>query len=219
VNIFLAALLSLGPTIRWTTSCTQLVCSFDARTTTGIQGTPRYRWTWSDSAVAGDGVITTRTFPTSGTYKVRLTIVDGSGSHYLTKDLTVKAGTVTPPVIARVDTVRLPYAVHDTTYVASKPDTVYIPFTKWMHDTLTEVVTQPSTFGILVDSSAVLGHPPYEVWRYVLAGTIRKRDGKYVAYTPCPNTSASVQPQVTLTFFCPAWTFSTLDSAVTRIVP
>jgi PKD repeat protein len=64
------------PTARFTTSCADLTCSFDASTSTDDGGITDFAWDFGDGAT-GSEPISSHTYPASGHYNVTLTVVDG----------------------------------------------------------------------------------------------------------------------------------------------
>jgi alpha-tubulin suppressor-like RCC1 family protein len=67
------------PTARFTVSCQQLACSFDASTSTDNDGTiTSYDWDFGDGAT-DTGAVVSHPFATSATYEVRLTVTDDDG--------------------------------------------------------------------------------------------------------------------------------------------
>ncbi|KRE62034.1 PKD domain-containing protein [Nostocoides sp. Soil756] len=77
------------PTASFTSSCDQLVCSFDASASSDVDGTiASYAWDFGPGS--GTGKTTEHTFAADGTYSVKLTVTDDrGGSATLTKQLTV----------------------------------------------------------------------------------------------------------------------------------
>jgi PKD repeat protein len=68
------------PTAAFTSSCTDLNCSFDASGSSDPDGTiASYAWTFGDGQT-GSGKNTTHGFPATGTYSVTLTVTDDKGA-------------------------------------------------------------------------------------------------------------------------------------------
>jgi hypothetical protein len=68
-----------GPTASFTASCSELTCNFDASgSTAGDSPIANYAWSFGDGST-GSGVTTSRTYASSGTYTVGLTVTDGAG--------------------------------------------------------------------------------------------------------------------------------------------
>ena len=93
---------NVAPTAAFTTSCTNLVCSFNGATSADSDGTiASYTWSSSDG---GNGALGTfdHTFGAAGVYQVTLTVTDnGSATNAVTHDVTVTAAPVgNPPVAA-----------------------------------------------------------------------------------------------------------------------
>ncbi len=69
-----------SPTAAFTSSCTQLSCTFDARSSSDPDGTiSSYSWTFGDGAT-GSGATTTHAFVTANDYVVTLAVTDNAGS-------------------------------------------------------------------------------------------------------------------------------------------
>ena len=67
------------PVAAFTTSCTQLVCTFDGSTSTDDGTIVSYAWTFGDTAT-GTGATTSHTYADPGTYAVTLTVTDNLGA-------------------------------------------------------------------------------------------------------------------------------------------
>lgn len=97
-STWLASVLALNPltapVANFTASCSGLMCSFDANSSTA-QPTATYGWTWGDGA-SGTGKTATHSYAAPGTYSVTLTVTDGGGSSSKTQTVTVA-----PPPVAR----------------------------------------------------------------------------------------------------------------------
>lgn len=198
----------------WTAKCTGLTCTFDGRASTGAIS--RSSWTFGDGTPPSVGTVVGHTFAQAGTFDVRLTVYDSvlKKSYYTTKHFTVKAAVAQP---VRVDTLRLPYAVHDTVFVP-KVDTEYVVRTAWLHDTAMVVIAAPPN---IVHLDSLQSPYVWPVYRSEVIGHVKRRDGKYEAwtFTACPASMTPPAP-LKLAFTCtvPAWTFAALDSAIARIV-
>ncbi|SDP74598.1 PKD repeat-containing protein [Pedococcus dokdonensis] len=85
------------PTASFTTSCTDLACSFNGTGSSDPDGTiASYAWQWGDGTADGTGATANHTYAAAGTYTARLTVTDNAGATgTTTKDVTV---TAPPPV-------------------------------------------------------------------------------------------------------------------------
>jgi PKD repeat protein len=71
---------NVPPTAAATSSCTELVCSFNAAGSTDSDGTiASYAWTFGDNTT-GTGVSPSHTYTAAGTYPVVLTVTDDKGA-------------------------------------------------------------------------------------------------------------------------------------------
>jgi PKD repeat protein len=79
-----------APTPSFTTACSALTCSFDARASSDVDGTIEgYSWSFGDGS-AGTGATPVHRYGGSGTYSASLTVTDNGGlSATVTKDITV----------------------------------------------------------------------------------------------------------------------------------
>jgi PKD repeat protein len=69
-----------APTARFTSSCAQLACGFDASTSSDPDGTvDQYTWDYGDGST-GTGASPNHTFPSGGTFPVTLTVADSGGA-------------------------------------------------------------------------------------------------------------------------------------------
>jgi PKD repeat protein len=67
------------PTAAFTSSCTNLACSFDATASSDPDGTiAGYAWTFGDTTT-GTGATPSHTYGSAGTYSVTLTVTDNGG--------------------------------------------------------------------------------------------------------------------------------------------
>jgi subtilisin family serine protease len=90
-----------APVAQFTSSCTNLACSFDSASSSDDVGITSRAWTFGDGASAGNVVTTGRTYASAGTYSVTLTVTDAGGlSNSITKQVRVTAPPPTnqPPV-------------------------------------------------------------------------------------------------------------------------
>ena len=77
------------PTASFTSSCTDLACSFNGTGSTDPDGTiASYAWNWGDATADGSGATANHTYAAAGTYTARLTVTDNNGA----------TGTTTSPV-------------------------------------------------------------------------------------------------------------------------
>ncbi len=85
-----------APTAAFTSSCTQLVCTFTDASTDVSPGTiASYSWTFGDGPTPVTTQNATHTYSTAGTYNVQLTVTDNGGeTNSLTQQVTV---TTAPP--------------------------------------------------------------------------------------------------------------------------
>ena len=80
---------NLPPSPAFTSTCTDLACSFDASSSTDDGTIASYTWNFGDGSTA-TGVTPSHTFATAGTYTVTLTVTDNGGvSSYVSHPLTV----------------------------------------------------------------------------------------------------------------------------------
>jgi probable HAF family extracellular repeat protein len=86
-----------APVARFTWSCVQLTCTFDASSSTDDQGIVSYAWTWGKTPYnKGSGVNPTTSYPSAGPRTVTLTVTDANGlTGTVTK--TIDVGTTAPP--------------------------------------------------------------------------------------------------------------------------
>ena len=68
------------PTASFTSSCTELACSFNGSASADPDGTiASYAWTFGNQTT-GSGATASRTYATAGSYEVKLTVTDNSGA-------------------------------------------------------------------------------------------------------------------------------------------
>jgi len=93
------------PVAAFTSSCTNLACSFDSNGSTDDVGITNRSWTFGDGGTAGNVVSPSHTYTAAGSYNVTLTVTDGGGlSNSITKQVTVTAPPPPPtdqPPVAR----------------------------------------------------------------------------------------------------------------------
>ncbi len=92
-HVVTVAPLNLPPVASFTSSCTNLACTFNSTGSTDDVGIVSRAWTFGDGTSAGNVVSPSANYATGGTYTVSLTVTDGGG---LTNTIT-HAVTVTPP--------------------------------------------------------------------------------------------------------------------------
>ncbi len=87
-----------APTASFTSSCTDLACSFDATGSSDDNGITGYSWNFGDGNTA-TGATPNHSYAADGTYTVTLTVTDSANQTDSTsQSVTVSAGTVEPPV-------------------------------------------------------------------------------------------------------------------------
>ena len=87
------------PVAQFSSSCTNLGCTFDSGGSTDDVGITSRSWTFGDGSSAGNVAAPSHTYASAGTYNVTLTVTDGGGlSNSTTKPITVSAPP--PPVDA-----------------------------------------------------------------------------------------------------------------------
>ena len=84
------------PVANFTSSCTQLVCSFDGSSSQALPSAT-YAWTFGD-ATSGSGKTVSHTYAAGGTYTVTLTVTDANGTNAKTASVVATAPTNQPPV-------------------------------------------------------------------------------------------------------------------------
>jgi PKD repeat protein len=83
-----------SPTASFTSSCTDLVCSFNGTGSNDPDGSiASYAWNWGDATAAGSGATPSHTYAAAGTYPVTLTVTDNNGA----TGTTTTSVTVTAP--------------------------------------------------------------------------------------------------------------------------
>ncbi|GGO74445.1 S8 family serine peptidase [Nonomuraea cavernae] len=87
------------PTASFTSSCTQLACSFNGSGSSDPDGTiASYAWNFGDGST-GTGATATHTYGTAGTYTVTLTVTDNAGATAsTTRQVTAGTPANQPPV-------------------------------------------------------------------------------------------------------------------------
>jgi PKD repeat protein len=85
------------PTAAFTSSCTDLTCTFDASGSSDDHGIASYGWTFGDTS-SGSGVTVAHTYGAEGTYQVTLTVTDTTGQvDVVSHSVTVTAAPPPPP--------------------------------------------------------------------------------------------------------------------------
>ncbi len=85
------------PVARFTFSCVNLSCAFDAGSSTA-QPTASYGWAWGDSTAGATGKTAAHTYAAAGSYAVTLAVTDSGGSADTTQTVTVTRPPPPPPV-------------------------------------------------------------------------------------------------------------------------
>ena len=83
------------PVASFTSSCSLLVCSFDASGSTA-QATATYSWNFGDATPNGSGTTTSHTYGASGSYSVTLTVTDANGTSTSTRTVSVSNAAPAP---------------------------------------------------------------------------------------------------------------------------
>lgn len=134
----------------FTSSCTNLVCSFNGAGSTG--SITSYQWNFGDGT-SGSGAGTSRSYAAAGTYNVVLTVADGSTTDSETRTITVTAappgGTVTETTAsnntrATAQLITLNPALVNGT-MSSNSDTDYYSVVLGAGKTLTATLTPNAT--------------------------------------------------------------------------
>ena len=97
-NVTVALAVNADPVADFTSSCANLVCSFNAAAADDPDGTiASYAWDFDDSTPDGSGETVNHTYGAAGTYSVQLTVTDNDGAtDTSTKSVTVTAAPVGP---------------------------------------------------------------------------------------------------------------------------
>ena len=89
------------PTARFSSSCTDLSCGFDATASSDAEGGVSYAWTFGDGGTAS-GAQPSHTFAAAGAYDVKLTVTDAGGlTDSVTHQVVVTASPLNQPPTAR----------------------------------------------------------------------------------------------------------------------
>ena len=177
-------------TAAFTSSCTNLVCSFNG---TGSAGNiTSYQWAFGD-ATSGSGASINHTYAAAGTFNVTLTVSDGSASSGQTQAVTVSVapqpGTVTETTASNNTraTAQLiapnPATVNGT--ISSNSDTDYYAVTLGAGKTLTATLTPNAT-------------SDYDLLIYNASGTIVARSERGTGLVDTASTTNSGTAAVTV---------------------
>lgn len=95
-NVTVAA--NVAPTASFTSSCTNLACTFNGSGSSDPDGSiSSYDWNWGDGTTHGTGVTPSHTYAAAGTYPVTLTVTDNQGATgAVSNNVTVTAANVPP---------------------------------------------------------------------------------------------------------------------------
>lgn len=89
------------PVAAFTFSCTGLTCNFNGSSSTDDNGIVNYMWFFGDDTPPGNGVTTSHTFPSAGTYNVTLRVTDaGNLTNSIAHAVTVSSGGGNQPPVA-----------------------------------------------------------------------------------------------------------------------
>ncbi len=100
-TVTVAAAVNQPPTARFTETCDDLTCSFDASTSSDPEGsTLTYAWSFGDQTPDSTGAVTDHTYATASDYRVTLTVTDNQGAaSQITRTVTVSQA---PPPAADI---------------------------------------------------------------------------------------------------------------------
>ncbi len=90
--------LNLPPVASFTSSCTNLACTFNSTGSTDDVGIVSRAWTFGDGTSAGNIVSPAATYVSGGTYTVSLTVTDGGGLTNTVTQVVTVAPLNRPPV-------------------------------------------------------------------------------------------------------------------------
>jgi PKD repeat protein len=85
-----------APVAQFSSTCTNLACTFDSSGSSDDVGITSRSWTFGDASSAGNVVSPNHTYASGGTYSVTLTVSDGSLSNSVTKQVPVTASQPPP---------------------------------------------------------------------------------------------------------------------------
>jgi len=112
------------PVACFTKSCQGFSCTFNASCSTGSNPITSYVWNFGDGST-GTGANVSHSFPSNGTYTVRLTVTDSTGlTHSTTQQVSVTCGDTIRPNVSLTAPADSAYIWGSTTFSANATDNV-----------------------------------------------------------------------------------------------